>query len=266
MRFRSAIRYAAAILFLAPLVLMSLGSLRAPGLPPPEGLGLWPGSPAWTNYEFVFDLIPLGRQLVNSLVVVAFAVPLTISVASLAGFAIVVAPARQRRALIAITVLVQMVPAAALWVPRFVLFRNVGLTDSLVPLVAPSLVATSPLFVAVFALAYARLPKDILAAARLDGWSPFQVWRRVAFPLARPAAGAVAVLAFAFHWSNFIDPLIYLSDTELYTVPLGLRSLQTLEPANYPFLLAASVIATIPAVIAFLVGQRAFFRDVVDAV
>ena len=265
MRSRYAVRFLIAALFLSPLVLMALGSLRPPGLPPPDGLELWPATPAWSNYDFVFNLIPLSRQLVNSLLVVAVAVPLTVAVASLAGFAIVIAPGRRRRALIAVTVLVQMVPLTALWVPRFVLFQKLGLTDSLVPLMAPGLMATSPLFVGVFALAYARLPRDVLAAARLDGWSPLQAWRKVAFPLALPAAGAVAVLAFAAHWSNLIDPLIYLADTDLYTVPLGLRSLQTLEPANFPFLLAASVIATVPAVIAFLAGQRAFFRDVVDA-
>lgn len=265
MRARSALRLLVSIAFLSPLLLMAVGSLRPPGLPPPDGLELWAGRAAWTNYEFVFDLVPLGRQMVNSLIVVAIAVPLTVVVASTAGFAIVTATPARRRNLIALTVLVQMIPVTALWVPRFIVFEKLGLTDSLVPLIAPSLMATSPLFVAVFALAYARLPKDVLAAARLDGWSPFQVWRRVAFPLALPAAGAVAVLAFAFHWSNLIDPLLYLSDTDLYTVPLGLTSLRTLEPSNFPFLLAASVIATVPAVLAFIAGQRAFFRDVLEA-
>ena len=265
MRARSVLRFLVAGFFLSPLSLMAVGSLRPPGLPPPDGLELSAGRAAWTNYEFVFDLIPLGRQLVNSLIVVAIAVPITVVVASMAGFSIVTSSARGRRNLIALTVLVQMVPLTALWVPRFVIFEKLGLTDSLVPLIAPALMATSPLFVAVFALAYARLPKDVLAAARLDGWSPFQVWRRVAFPLALPAAGAVAVLAFAFHWSNLIDPLLYLSNTDLYTVPLGLTSLRTLEPSNFPFLLAASVIATAPAVLAFLAGQRAFFRDVLEA-
>lgn len=266
MRGKVAIRWLVAALFLTPLVLMVAGSLRPPGLPPPDGLELLPGSAAFSNYEIVFDVIPLGRQLVNSLTVVLVAVPVTVIVASLAGFAIVTAPQRRRRILIAVTAIVQMVPLTALWVPRFVLFEKLGLSDSLIPLMAPALMATSPLFVAVFALAYARLPKDVLAAARLDGFSPLGVWRRVAFPLALPAAGAVAVLSFAFHWSNFIDPLVYLSNTDLYTVPLGLRSLQTLEPANFPFLLAASVIATVPAIIAFLAGQRAFFRDVLKAV
>jgi multiple sugar transport system permease protein len=266
MRARAVPKLVIAALFLTPLALMAVGSLRPPGLPPPDGLELWAGRAAYSNYDVVFDLIPMGRQLVNSLMVVLVAVPVTVVVASLAGFAIVTSSARRRRALIAWTVVIQMVPLTALWVPRFVIFEKLGLTDTLVPLVAPALMATSPLFVAVFALAYARLPKDVLAAARLDGWSPLDVWRKVAFPLARPAAGAVAVLAFAYHWANLIDPLIYLSDTDRYTVPLGLRSLQTLEPANFPFLLATGVIATIPAVLVFLMGQRAFFRKVVDAV
>jgi multiple sugar transport system permease protein len=74
----------------------------------------------------------------------------------------------------------------------------------------------------------------------------------------------VAVLAFVAHWSNFVDPLLYLTDTDKYTVPLGLRSLQTLEPQNFPLLLAAAVIATLPSVVAFLLVQRAFFTKALD--
>lgn len=243
---------------------MVLASLRSPLFGPPDGFELLPRPFSFDSYSFVFHLIPLWRQIGNSLVVVAVAVPLTVVVASLAGFAIVTAPARLQRRLIILTVLVQMVPVAALWVPRFVMFRWIGATDSFVPLIAPAAMATSGFYVLIFALAYHRIPRDVLHAAELDGWSPFDVWRRVAFPLAKPAAFAVAVLAFSAHWSNFVDPLIYLSDTRLYTVPLGLRALQTLEPQNFPILLAASTIATLPPVIAFLLAQRAFFTHTVE--
>jgi multiple sugar transport system permease protein len=67
-----------------------------------------------------------------------------------------------------------------------------------------------------------------------------------------------AVLAFVFHWSNFVDPLLYLSDEGLYTVPLGLRALHALEPTLYPILLAASVIVTVPGVVAFFLAQKTF--------
>ncbi|HEX2239878.1 MAG TPA: carbohydrate ABC transporter permease, partial [Actinomycetota bacterium] len=82
---------------------------------------------------------------------------------------------------------------------------------------------------------------------------------RVAFPLAKPAAFAVGVLAFAFHWSNFVDALLYVGRGEWFTLPLGLRALQTLEPTNHPILLAAAVIATVPVAIAFFIAQRSFF-------
>lgn len=254
----------AAAAFLLPLVVMVLASLRSPLFGPPDGFELWPAQPSLDSYSFVFHLVPLWRQIGNSVIVAAVAVPITVVIASWAGFAIVTAPERQRKALIVLTVLVQMVPLSALWVPRFVMFRWIGVTDTFVPLMAPALMATSGFYVLIFALAYHRIPRDILHAAELDGWGPFAVWRRVAFPLAKPAAFAVAVLAFVAYWSNFVDPLIYLSDTDLYTVPLGLRALQTLEPQNFPMLLAAAVIATLPPVVAFLAAQRAFFTRTVE--
>ncbi len=248
-----------AALFLIPLIFMVLGSLRAPGLPPPDGFELVPEDASWSNYRSVFALVPLGRFLVNSLIIVAIAVPITVLVASWAGFAIAASTPRLKRWLIGASVIGLMVPASALWVPRFVGFRWLGMIDTYWPLVAPALMATTPFYVLLFALAYARVPKTLFEAARLERMSPFQIWRRVAWPLARPAAFAVAILAFTWHWANFIDPLLYLSSPETFTVPLGLRALQTLEPTNHPILLAGSVVAAAPPVIAFLIAQRSFF-------
>jgi multiple sugar transport system permease protein len=248
-----------AALFALPLLFMVLTSLRSPGLPPPDGFELLPREATWETYEFVFLLIPLWGQIGNSLLVVGVAVPVTVVVASLAGFAIAVSRGAPRRVLLIVTVAAMTVPLSALWIPRFVLFRWLGLTDSLASLMAPALMGTTPFYVLIFALAYARISTDLYAAARLDGWSPLGIWRRVAFPLAKPAAFAVAILAFVAHWSNFSDALLYLNDETLATVPLGLRQLQTLEPQNFPILLAASVIVTLPSVVAFLIAQRAFF-------
>jgi multiple sugar transport system permease protein len=153
-----------------------------------------------------------------------------------------------------------MVPASALWVPRFVLYEWANVNGSLAPLMLPALMATTPFYVLVFALAYARIPKTLFEAAAVDGLSPLQTWRRVAFPMAKPAVFAVAVLAFVWHWSNFVDPLIYVSGTEHFTLPIGLRALQVAEPGRFPYLLAGSVIATAPCVVAFFAGQRAFYK------
>ena len=255
---------AAAAVFLVPLALMVLGSLRDPTIVPERGFELIPEELYFDNYRDVFSFAPLWTQMRNSLFVVLIAVPVTVVVASWAGFAIARSEPQRQRRLIAISLLALMVPATLLWIPRFVMFRWLGALDSPWPLIAPSVMATTPFYVLLFALVYARIPTSLYEAAELDGLSPFTVWRRVAFPLGKPAVFAVAVLAFVWHWSNFFDPLIYLSSEENYTLPMGLRGLGALEPRLYPLVLAGSVIAAAPAVIAFLAAQRAFFTKTLE--
>lgn len=256
-------RHAAALAFsfafLLPLAFMLTGSLRSAGKPPPRTLELIPSPLAWGNYERAFDLVDLGRYTLNSLIVCALAVPLTLVFASWAGFAIARLAPGSRRLLVGLSLVALMVPATALLVPRFVLFRTLGLTDTFVPLVAPALIGTSPFYVLLFYWAFRRLPGDLFDAARLEGLSPFASWRRVAMPLVGPVTVAVGVLAFVFTWSNFLDPLIYLYDERLYTLPLGLRALAELDRQNFPLLLAGAVVATAPVLLAFLYVQRFFF-------
>ena len=263
-RVRSVVIAFFAALFLSPLVLMVLGSLRTPGLPPPDGFELIPEFVRWANYQSVFQIVDLATHIRNSLLVVLVAVPITVLVGSWAGYAIVASSPKVRRRLLAITIAAFMVPAGALLIPRFILFRWVGLIDTLWSLMASSLMATTPFFVLIFALAYSRIPRELFEAARVEGSSEFAVWRRVAWPLGRPAVFAVAMLAFVFHWSNFIEAVLYIGSRERYTLSLGLRLLHTLEPALLSILLAGAAVATIPPVLAFLVAQRSLFTKTLE--
>jgi multiple sugar transport system permease protein len=249
------------VLFTAPLLIMLPGSLREPGQPPPRTPELLPDPIVFSNYERAVDLAGLGRATVNSLLVVAFAVPLSVLVASWAGFALVQLSRRLVRVVIGASVVALMVPLTALLVPRFAIFRTLGLTDTFVPLIAPALVATSPLYVLVYYVSFRQLPRDLWDACKLEGMSPLRTWRRVAMPLVRPVTAAVAALAFVLTWANFLDPLVYVYRRELFTVPLALRSLAALDPTNYPLLLAGAVIATAPVVVVFLVAQRWFLHE-----
>jgi multiple sugar transport system permease protein len=261
---RNALRIVLALLvsalFLLPLAFMVSGSLRNPDLPPPRTPELLPQEPTLENYERAFELVDLARYTLNSVIVVALAVPLTLLVASWAGFAMARLPARARAWLVAISLVSLMVPITALLVPRFALFSWFGLTNTYVPLVAPALIGTSPFYVLLFYWAFRRIPAELYEACRLEGLSPFTVWWRVALPLVRPVTVAVAVLAAVFTWSNFLDPLIYLFDESLFTLPLGLKALAQLDRQDFPVLLAASVIATAPVVLGFLCVQRFFLR------
>ena len=213
------------------------------------------------GFERAFELVDLGRQLLNSALVAAIAVPLTVLVASWAGFAATRLGRFGRRLLIGGSLIALLVPLSALWVPRFVLFSKLSLLDTYVPLVAPALMATSPLYVLLFYWSYSRLPRDLVDAARLEGLGPLAIWRQVAAPLVRPTTFAVGALAFVFHWSNFVDPLLYLDDPDLFTAPLGLRQLRDLGPTDFPVLLAGALVVTVPAVVAFAAVQRRFLSE-----
>jgi multiple sugar transport system permease protein len=252
---------AVAAIFLLPLWFMVSGSLREPGTAPARSPELIPRPLSTASYDRAFDLVDLGRYAVNSLVVAALTVPLAVLVASWAGFALLLVGGRARANMLALSFAALMVPATALLVPRFALFRWLGLTDTWAPLVAPALLGLSPFYVLLFYWSFRRLPSELFEAARLEGMKPLAMWRRLAMPLVRPVTIAIALLAFIASWGNFLDPLIYLFNPDLYTLPLGLRSLEVLDRTNYPVLLAGAVFATAPVVVAFVVAQRYFLHE-----
>jgi multiple sugar transport system permease protein len=247
--------------FAGPLLLLVSGSFATPGQPPPATPELVPDPVDAGNYARAIDLVGLGRATLNSVLVVAVAVPLSVLVASWAGFAMTQLRARTARLLVVASVVALTVPTTALLVPRFAIFRTLGLTDTLLPLVAPALIGGTPFYVLVYFVAFRAVPRDLLDACRLESMSPLRTWWRVAMPLVRPVTVAIAALVFVLTWSNVLDPLVYLYDRELWTVPLALRSLSTIDPTAYPVLLAGAVVASVPALIVFAVAQRRFLHD-----
>lgn len=249
------------VVLVLPVLTMLSGSLRRPGLAPPRGLEVVPPDPGLDAYRTAFDLAPLGRSLLNSLIVAVFFVPIAVLSASLAGFAIARASAHARRRLGALVLMALMVPVTSLWVARFVVFDAFGLVGTYVPLIAPALLGGSPFAVLLYVAAFRRIPTDIYDAARLEGAPPLAIWRSIAMPLARGTTLAVAMLAFVQSWSDLINPLLFLNREESYTAPLALRYLEQLGSTNWPVLLAGAVAVTVPAAVAFVLAQRAFLKE-----
>ena len=258
---RPAVALLAAAVLVIPLVVMALGALHAPGSTPPKGTGLFPGDPSTAAFEKAFDVVALERQLVNSLIVAAIAVPLSVLFASLSGFAMALLTGRVRSFVVGLTLISLTIPLSALWVPRFAIWRELGVLDTYVPLIAPALVGTTPLLVLLCFWSARRIPGELIEAARLEGLGPLRLWRRIGIPLTRPTLFAVGALAFAINWSSFVEPLLYLFSPDRATLPLGLSSLRQLGPTDVSVLLAASLIATLPPVLAFALAQRRFLND-----
>ncbi len=248
-------------LFVLPLIWMSAASLRQPGLPPPPIIEWLPDPLTWSNYTRVFQMLPLGRYILNSLLVAGAAVPITLVTSSLAGFAMAQLSRRGQDRLIILSVILLIIPTTAVWLARFILFRRLGLFDTHAALIAPSVMGSSPLFVLLFYWNFRRIPPDLYEAARIDGASPLEIWWRVALPLSGATIVVVSILTFLLYWGDFVTPLFYLKSQTLYTLPVGLRQLQELDRTNWPLLLTGSVIMTLPAVLLFAIVQRFFLQE-----
>jgi multiple sugar transport system permease protein len=247
---------AVSAVFLAPLAVMVLGSLREPGQAPPRGVAIVPAERSLESYRQAFDVVSLAQAVGNSLLVAAIVVPASILVASLAGYGLAGLEPRRRRLAVAALLVLLAVPVSSLWLTRFAVFEALGVLDTYIPLVAPALLGGSPLLVLLYLLAFRRIPRDVLDAARVEGASHARTWWTVAMPLARSTTVGVGLLAFALTWGSFVDPLLYLSDPERYTAPLALRSLQQLGSTNWPVMLAGATVVTLPVVVAFAAALR----------
>ena len=259
--FRHLPRFALATLFLLPLFWMFTASLRQPGLPPPRTVEWWPAAPHWDNYVTIFRIIPMARYVLNSAIVVAIAVPITLLTASTAGFSLSQLDDSRRRRILTISVVLLMIPGASVWLFRFQILRWLNLIDSLWSLIIPAFAAGNPLFVLLFFWTYRRVPGEIFEAAQLDGAGAISTWWRIARPLARPTAAGVILLAFAAYWSDFASPILYIYRPDLYTLPVGLQILKQIDATNWPLLLAAAVVATAPVIVLFVSIQRAFLDN-----
>ena len=244
------------LIFLAPLALVLLGSLRPTGTPPPTGIELIPDGASLANYRRLFETPGLVRQVVNSLLVAALAVPLGVLVASWAGFAIARLPRGAAVLLIALTVLAATIPATSLFVGRLVVFRVAGLTDTPVPLIAPALLGVSPLLVLLFGWSYHTIPRATYDLARESGLGPLGTWWHVAMPLRGDVAVVAGAVAFIVSWGNLLDPLFYVYDERWYTLPLGLASLTELPPTDQGLMLAAATIAIAPVCLIVALANR----------
>jgi multiple sugar transport system permease protein len=179
----------------------------------------------------------------------------------MAGFANAQVSRRWRQRLTALSVLCLMVPLTAIWLPRFILFKEAGLMNQRIALVVPALMGTSPLYVLLFAWTFLRVPREVYEAARLDGAGPYRIWGQIGLPLARPTIVAVAVLSFVHYWNSFVEPLLLMRTEDTMTATLGLRVLYSLDRTNWPLLMTGAVLLLAPVALVFLLVQRAFLQD-----
>ncbi len=212
----------------------------------------------WQNFVEVFSYQPFARQYFNSLYISVSVTAITLVVASLAGYAL----ARLRFAGAALVglflVSALMVPEEVTIIPNFFLMKRFGLIDSHLPLILLPVFGPHGI-VATFLMRqyFLALPKELEEAGKMDGLSRFGIWWRIALPMSRPALAAVAIITFLHSWNLFLEPLIFVSSIEKFTLPLALANFT--DPYGMPLWhlqLAATSLAVVPILIVYLIAQR----------
>jgi multiple sugar transport system permease protein len=203
------------------------------------------------NYDF---FLSYG----NSIKLAVISVLGTLVSASLAGYAFAKLQFKGSRALFIIYLTQMMVPAQLTLIPRFTLFSALGLTGTHWPLILPNLITISAIFM--LRQAFISVPNEMRESAMIDGAGEFRIWRTICLPMVTPTMGALATVRFLDSWNDYLDPLVYLSNWRLHTLPLMLNQFVDDSTAQYNMIMAACCLAVLPVFIIFLCGQRFFVK------
>jgi multiple sugar transport system permease protein len=261
---RYVVLFGLSALWLLPIVLLGSTSLKTqPQVFDPTRIFPWPI--AWENYRVVlFDSFPFARYVFNSVVVaIASVAGDVLSSAFIAyGFAQLRFPGR--RILFLLMIATMMFPFAVRMIPLFLIFKELDWINTWYPLIVPSFFGTHAFFIFLFHQFFLGMPKALLESARIDGANEFQIWWRIVLPLSKPAIAVVAVLAFEQSWSDFMSPLLYLNNSKMYTLPMGLYSLISGDDvaSNWHLVMAATTTMILPVIVVFVLAQRWFVRGV----
>lgn len=217
------------------------------------------------NYVTVWQEAPLALWLGNTVVVATLAaVTVTVSSALVAwGFAHFRFPGRS--ALFGLVLATMMLPGAVTMIPTFLIWNDLGLVGTTVPLWAGNLFA-SAFYVFLLRQFFLGLPREPFEAARLDGANEWQQFWRLAVPLCRPAIVLTLLFEAQASWTDLMRPLIYLQDSSTFTIPRGLKALiDQFGPggeSQWEVVVTASVITTVPMILLFFLGQRYFVQGI----
>ncbi len=224
---------------------------------PPD---LWPRRFDWSTYAQVFELQPFARQYWNSAYIAAIVTVGTMIISSMAGYAFARIRFPFSNALFMVVLLGLLIPSEVTIVPLFQIFLSWGMINTHWPLIlvpifgAPSVFATF-----VMRQFFISLPNELEEAARVDGLGRFKIFWTIALPLAKPALGAVAIFTFLHSWNLYLEPIVFLSSTQMFTLPQALTQFtDAYGGAMWNIQLAAATMTAIPVLLVFIVAQKQF--------
>lgn len=252
------------IIMLYPLLWMLVSSLR-PNDEIFREAGLWLDTFEISNYTEGWNALasPFGHYMINSMIVVIGSIIGNLVSCSMAAYAFARLKFRRRNLLFAIMLMTIMLPIHVIIVPQYIIFSELGWVNTFIPLVLPKLLATDAFFVFLMVQFIRGLPRELDEAARIDGCGHVRIFTRIILPLMMPALATTTIFTFIWTWNDFFSQLIYLTDPEMYTVPVALRSfVDSTATSSWGSMFAMSIVSLLPVFLVFLFGQKYLVKGI----
>lgn len=250
---------AVTVVVLYPLVWLFVSTFK-PNSEFGQNMGLLPNNPTIENYIKVAEGIagvPMSTFFLNSFIIAAASVIGTVISSALAAYAFARLQFKGLGILFAAMIGTLLLPFHVVIIPQYILFNNLGLVDTFVPLILPKFLATEAFFVFLMVQFIRQMPRDMDEAAKIDGAGHLRIFWAIILPLIKPALITCAIFSFIWAWNDFLGPLLYLTSPENYPLPIALRLYndQT-SVSDYGATVTASFIALVPILLFFIVFQR----------
>lgn len=249
-----------AITMIAPFIWMlstSLKSLNEVFVFPPTLFG---ESLRWNNYLQISDRFPFSIFFLNSMKIAVLVTAGQLFTCSLGGYSFARLKFPGRDIIFLLYLATLMIPYFVIVIPIFIMMRSFGWVDTHYALIVPGLFSAFGTFL--MKQFFLTIPRELEDAAKIDGCTPFGIYRRIFLPLSKPALAALGIFTFMWSWNDFLAPLIFLNTITKRTIPLGLAVMQGLYSTDWPSLMAASVLSVMPIIIVFLCAQEFFVKGI----
>ena len=222
-----------------------------------------PAEPQWSNFVTVLNYpgFPFLQQLGNSVFYSGMVALGTCISCSIAGYSFGCLRWRHRDLVFALTIATLLVPPIVTFLPTYILFSQLGLTGTYVPLIAPYFFGDA-FFIFMLRQFFLGVPRELIDAARMDGAGEFRIFWQIALPLVLPALMVVAIFQTVYTWQEFFAPLIYLQDRNDFPLSVGLFSFKTQRTTEWAMAMMGALLTTLPLVILFLFTQRQFQQGI----
>jgi multiple sugar transport system permease protein len=252
------------LLMIYPLLWMVSSSFKPQELIFSEP-GLLPSEVTLDNYIEGWDAIgvPFGAFFLNSFLVAILAVIGNLFSCSFAAYAFARLDFRAKKPLFAMMLATIMLPFHVVLVPQYIMFQSIGWTNTFLPLIIPKFLAVDAFFIFLMVQFIRGLPRELDDAATVDGCGPIAVFWKIILPLMRPALAVTAVFTFIWTWNDFLTPLLYITDRELFTVPIALNAfMDSTGASQWGPMFAMSILSLLPLFIVFLIAQKQLVKGI----